>query len=180
MHGEKALRAFQGRPLLEHSLEKLAPLADTLCVSIGTREIGLPPGVEALPDPEPYVLMGPLSGIYAGLKSCRTEFLVVLAVDLPLLPPGLPALLLERLARGSETVAFASHGGQPEPLVCALRAIPAREAVRAALKGGKLKVVPLWRGLACLELTDADLAAFAPLERAFANVNTLGELEALG
>lgn len=177
MHGEKPLRKLRGKTLLAHALAKLKRLCATSAVSTGTRTMALPRGIKALPDVEPHRLKGPLSGIYAGLleaKSARADVLIVLACDLPNIPPGLLAQLLKELP--GHDVAFCEHGDQPEPLVCALRVSPMLKAVASALQRAEFKVVPLWKAARCRVLTDSDLAKFRPLKRTFANVNTLAEL----
>ncbi|KAA0214244.1 molybdenum cofactor guanylyltransferase [bacterium] len=179
MQGEKALRMLRGRTLLEHASELLRPHCGAVAVSTGARRLDLPSGLTALPDLPPYVQQGPLAGIHAGLVHAarRHERLLVLACDLPLIPPALLELLVEKL--DAADVVFCEHGGQPEPLVCALRTAAMIGPVEGALAAGRLKVVPLWRAARCEVLTDAQLAAFAPLDRAFANVNTLADLEML-
>lgn len=179
MQGQKALRMLRGRTLLEHALDLLRPHCGALAVSTGARDLPLPPGLTALADLPPYVQQGPLAGIHAGLVHAakRHEKLLVLACDLPLIPPGLLGLLVDKLEAAD--VAFCEHGGQPEPLVCALRTKAMLGPVERALAAGRLKVVPLWKASRCEVLTDASLAAFAPLDRTFANVNTLEELEEL-
>jgi len=177
MAGEKALRLLRGQTLLEHALNTLATTCDRLAVSSGTRELELPKGVPALPDLEPHVQQGPLSGILAGFGYARTQAcdrMLVLACDLPNVPPALLKLLLTSLS--DQDVAFCEHGGQPEPLVCALRVEPMFTAVTLALSENRLKVVPLWKAARCRLLVDSDLVNLGSLERTFANVNTLEEL----
>ena len=177
MAGEKALRLLRGQTLLEHALVTLATACDILAVSSGTRELKLPKGVPALPDMAPFVQQGPLSGILAGFEYARAQAcdrMLVLACDLPNVPPALLKLLLTCLP--DQDVAFCEHGGQPEPLVCALRVEPMFAKVKHALLENRLKVVPLWKAARCGLLVDADLANLGSIERIFANVNTLDEL----
>ncbi|CAG1771682.1 molybdenum cofactor guanylyltransferase [uncultured bacterium] len=177
MEGEKALRLVRGQTLMQRALETLMPLCGQRAVSTGNRKLTLPRGILALPDLEPHVMQGPLSGLYAGLVAARAAgftTMLVLACDLPNMPTDLLSLLLREL-RGHD-VAFCEHGGQPEPLVCALRVAPMLKAVRASLARGSFKVVPLWKAAKCRLLLDADLKEFEPLERTFANVNTLSDL----
>ena len=180
MEGEKALRRLRGQTLLERALETLKPLCGKRAVSTGNRKLALPRGIKALPDLEPHVMQGPLSGLYAGLVAAHeagARTMLALACDLPNMPTELLALLLRAL-RGYD-VAFCEHGDQPEPLVCALRVAPMLKAVRASLQKGSFKVVPLWKAAKCRLLLDADLREFEPLKRTFANVNTLEELARL-
>ncbi len=127
----------RGQTLLQRALETLKPLCGKRAVSTGNRQLTLPRGIRALPDLIPHVMQGPLSGLYAGLKAAHgagVKTMLVLACDLPNVPAALPALLLREL-RGHD-VAFCEHGGQPEPLVCALRVKPMLKAVLASLANG--------------------------------------------
>jgi molybdopterin-guanine dinucleotide biosynthesis protein A len=175
--GDKALRELKGHTLLTRAIEALKPLCDVLAVSTGSRNIPLPPDVLTVPDLEPYMMQGPLSGLYAGLKAAQAagaESALALACDLPHVSTALLARLHQDLM--GHDVVFCEHGGLPEPLVCALRTAPMLAAVENSLAAGSLRVVPLWKRCRCRLLTDADLAAFAPLERTFANINTPEDL----
>ena len=78
----KALLDHAGQPLWRVQMEKLQSLHPVeLFLSI-PRELSLPPGPwQILHDHE--LGLGPLSGLHAALKTMRSEWLVVLAVDLP-------------------------------------------------------------------------------------------------
>lgn len=177
MGGDKALRLVRGQTLLQHALGVLRPFCAALAVSTGNRNLELPQGVAPLPDLEPFAMKGPLSGLLAGLRAAsaaNAEVMLAVACDLPNVPAALLARLLREL-RGHDVV-FCEHEGLPEPLVCALQVTPMLAAVEASLARGALKVVPLWKSARCRLLSDADLAEFAPLEKTFANVNTLEDL----
>lgn len=175
MGGEKALRPLNGRTLLEHACEIVRPLAGEIVVALGNRDMLLPAGVRGIQDPPQFPQQGPLSGILAGLHALTCEHALLLPCDTPHVPPALCALLLARLV--GVDVVFCAPRGQPEPLVAALCVKQVRAAVERELGAGRRKVVPLWRSLPHVELSDADLAAFEPLERAFANINTLADLQ---
>lgn len=175
--GDKALRLVNGQTLLAHALSVMGPLCGALGVSTGTRHLPLPPAVQAVPDLEPFVMQGPLSGLYAGLKTASAagaETMLVLACDLPHVSMPLLKCLLNEL-HGNDVV-FCEHAGLPEPLVCALRVQPMLKAVESSLAAGSLRVVPLWKNSRCRLLHDSDLAEFAPLEKTFANINTPEDL----
>lgn len=173
MGGEKPLRMLRGRTLLEHAVEVCRALARRVVVAVGPREFGLPAGVIAAPDAPAHLGKGPLAGIAAGLEAVECPRAVVLACDLP----NIPVALLRRLVAEARPCAYCEHAGHPEPLVCALEVAAVRPRVVAALGAGELRVAPLWSACGATVLRDSDLAEFAPLERTFANVNTLAELE---
>jgi molybdenum cofactor guanylyltransferase len=175
--GDKALRMVNGQTLLSRAVSVMSPLCEALGVSTGTRALPLPPGIQAVPDIEPFVMLGPLSGIYAGLKTADAggaESLLVLACDLPHVSTQLLRLLLSELK--DNDVVFCEHAGLPEPLVCVLRVLPMLKTVETSLAAGALRVVPLWKASRCRLLRDAELIDYTPLEKTFANVNTPEDL----
>lgn len=176
MQGEKPLRLLKGRTLLRHSKDLVAPLADEVLIASGARELELPDGVKSVPDTPGFEGQGPLSGILAGLDAARNDRVIVLACDLPNLPTALLERLLATLADDC-ACCWCEHSGHPEPLAAAMLRTPARQAVRNALANGAYKVVPCWRSMTHRVLSEDDLAEFAPLSRAFANINTLEDLE---
>lgn len=173
MQGEKPLRELRGKTLLEHSMGLVAQIADEVLVSSGAREL---PVANAVPDPPEFAKQGPLAGILAGLEAAKHEHVLILACDLPNVPVALLERLLEPLGDDCACV-YTEHSGHPEPLVAALSATPARAAVRKALSEGANKVVPCWKALRHRVLGEDQLAGFQPLEKTFANINTLEDLE---
>ncbi len=176
MQGEKPLRILRGKTLLEHTRDLVAPLADEVLVASGTRSLPLPAGTRAVPDAPEFAGRGPLAGILAGLEATRHERALVLACDLPNLPAALLQRLLDAIG-GRCRCAWCRHGGHDEPLAAALDVPAARKTVRKALASGASRVVPCWESLPHRVLQETELAEFAPLERTFANLNTLEELE---
>lgn len=173
MQGEKPLRVLRGKTLLEHSMDLVAQIADEVLVSSGVRELPVP---NAVPDAPEFAKQGPLAGILAGLDAAKHEHTLVLACDLPNVPEALLKRLLAELGDSCACV-YTQHSGYPEPLVAALKTAPARKAVRKALSRGANKVIPCWKALPHRVLGETELSEFQPLDRTFANVNTLKDLE---
>jgi molybdopterin-guanine dinucleotide biosynthesis protein A len=176
MQGEKPLRLLRGRTLLRHAVDLVAGLADEILISTGVRDLPTLKGLKAVADPPEFAGKGPLAGVLAGLETATQGRALVLACDLPNLPPALLKRLLDTLAGDCDCV-WTEHAGHPEPLVAALNVTPARKAVRNALSAKAYKVVPCWERMAHCVLGEPELAEFVPLERAFANLNTLQDLE---
>ena len=176
MQGEKPLRLLRGKTLLEHSKDLVAPLADEILVASGTRDMPLPEGVRAAPDAAQFNGRGPLAGVLAGLEATQANQAIVLACDLPNVPAALLGRMLAALGDDCDCC-WTEHNDHPEPLVAALNVAPARLAVRKALENAANKVVPCWASMSHRVLGESELSDFAPLERAFANLNTLTDLE---
>jgi molybdopterin-guanine dinucleotide biosynthesis protein A len=109
---------------------------------------------------------GPLAGIAAGLAACGTEWLLVVAGDMPYLSGD----LLDRMiaARDRDAVGI-THAGRPEPLLCVLRVAAARPAVDVLLAERRYKASGLLDRLDVVWIDEADA-------RTLANVNAPEDL----
>ncbi len=134
--------------------------------------------VPALPSAPPHTVvhdtradLGPLAGLEALLDACKTDWLLVVACDMPSLNvESLRSVIQRALASGSQAV-VPSTGERLQPLHAAYhrRCLP---TIRAALDAGRLRATELARELE---------AEFLPMEgTSFTNVNTPDELRDAG
>lgn len=174
---DKGLQPHLGMPLAMHALLRLAPQVGEVMVNANRNlsayeSMGVPVWPDALPD-----YPGPLAGFLAGLEHCTTPYLATVPCD----SPNFPADLVERLAAGLERegaeVAVASTleadgRVQPQPVFCLLRAELLESLVRFV--GGGQRKIERWTALHRVADVRFDDAA------AFANANTIDELQRLG
>lgn len=157
MGRDKALLAWQGRPLLDHMLALLAAAGVDRSVVSGDR-----PGHRGVPDRYPG--QGPLGGVATVadvLPDCR---LLVVPVDMPLLAPARLVALLRQYPRA----ACLHYRGHPLPM--RLRVDDALRTLLAAWLGdpaGPRALLALQEALAAsvLEPPWLDQAQFANLNR---------------
>ena len=166
MGAPKAGADLAGRPLISY-------------VIAAVRDAGLSPIVIAKPSSllpsldcpvfaEPAEPTHPLTGIVAALEHCGAP-VVVLACDLPLLPPA----LIAHLAAQPEPFAMPVHP-RPQPLVA--RYAPATlDRLRAGLEGRE-PLVEVARALGGSLLGRNELAPFGDPARMFANANEPADL----
>jgi molybdopterin-guanine dinucleotide biosynthesis protein A len=192
---DKGLQPLQGRPLVEHAIERLRPQVGALAISANRnvdvyRRHGFPvwPDAPGAPDADTDAstddgaasgttrFAGPLAGIAAGLAAANTKWLLVVPCDAPLFPLDLADTLIEALVISTADLAFAAtteaDGTRAQHPVFAL--LPTRLAASAAQQlasgAGKLRA---WYGHHnAVEVGFRD-------SRAFYNANTLRELQAL-
>jgi molybdenum cofactor guanylyltransferase len=110
---------------------------------------------------------GPLAGIAAGLGACTTDWLLVVAGDMPYLTGDLLDQVIE--ARADDGVMIYS-GGLPEPLVCLLHR-RVRAVVEQRIADGRYKASELLTD-AGLTLRRCDVPDRAPLR----NINSPEDL----
>lgn len=177
---DKGLQLYQGIPLALHALRRLQAQVGHAMINANRHQdqyasFGVPVLADEFPD-----FAGPLAGIATALRHCHTPFLLTVPCDSPLFPHDLASRLAARLAEAEceiamvvapESGAGAAPGPRTQPVFCLMRTdvLPALEAFMA---GGGRKI-DTWTAGQRTELVHFDDA------RAFLNVNTLAELQAL-
>lgn len=116
-----------GNTFLAHAVETLRPVAsEVVLLADPQARPNLEGATRAIPDLHPAC--GPLGGIESALTDLSTrkaDWACFLPVDMPLLPPGLYASLIDHwlsLAPHGLRVAFVEIDGHPQPLVSLLHA----------------------------------------------------------
>ncbi|WP_370590570.1 molybdenum cofactor guanylyltransferase MobA [Xylophilus sp. ASV27] len=175
---DKGLQPFRGQPLALRALQRLAPQTGALLVNANRHTAdyaawGHAVVADAAPD-----FAGPLAGMLAGLQHCRTGWLVTVPCDSPLFPLDLVAQLAAAAPSGMAVVtARAASAAAPrlQPVFCLMAARLAPALAHYLAQGGRK--VGEWAAL-----QDAVQVPFGPPRDhalAFANANTLEELDAL-
>lgn len=165
---DKGLQLFNGKPLVEHVIERLTPQVGTLLINANRNskaygELGYP----IVPDRiQGYA--GPLAGLHAGLSACTTPLLVCAPCDSPRLPADLVARLCDALvSSGAEVAIPATASGLQPAFVLARREVLSE--LTSYLASGRRRMQE-W----CEELR-LSVVDFAD-ESAFFNANTLADL----
>ncbi|MEE8467326.1 MAG: molybdenum cofactor guanylyltransferase [Planctomycetota bacterium] len=193
MGSDKALLQMGEQTLLERTLAAVEPHVTQCLLACGTEpryeHLGLPLILDTERDG------GPLIGLLCGLESARTEWVLLVACDMPALGDGLLARLVAQAtdasaATGASAAAdadvdvwlFEDDGGL-HPLCALYRRCSVLPAVRAALAAGERSMVSFWghpgedgRTLVVRRLqgtVDGTAAGLDPL----ANLNTHEDLE---
>lgn len=114
MGRDKALVTLGGKTLLERAIERWRGYGANLCLSVGSAErVELAPeGVSAVVDVYPE--RGPLGGLQAGLKTCSTSLVLLVAVDCPFLGHEQADVLLSAI--GDSDACVYTLDGRPQPL----------------------------------------------------------------
>ncbi|MGZ8260229.1 MAG: molybdenum cofactor guanylyltransferase MobA [Caldimonas sp.] len=172
---DKGLQPHLGMPLALHALLRLSPQVGELLINANRNlaayeSMGTPVWPDPLPD-----YPGPLAGFLAGLEHCSTTFLATVPCDSPRFPEDLVARLAARLEADDADLAMAAtrEGGElrPQPVFCLMRATVIESLVR--FTGSGRRKIDAWTAtLRSVEVPFDDAEAFA-------NANTLAELERL-
>lgn len=164
---DKGLQPLDGRPLVAHVIERLAPQAERVWISANRHlDTYAALGHAVLADPPGLEFAGPLAGMLAGLDAIPADaWLLTAPCDCPRLPPDLAERLLA--AAAPHGLAFA-QAGREHPTHALLHA-RLRAPLAEHLHGGGRAVLRWMRAL------PHGVARFDD-EAAFANLNHLSDL----
>lgn len=136
MGRDKALLEWGGIPMVERAIQSLRRVCATVRIVGDRKDLARFASVVA----DTFPGSGPLGGIHAALAASEHDWNLFLPVDLPLLPAGFPAWMLERVALTEAIATMPSVAGLPQPL-CAVyhRAIEPR--LRDELTAGRFRTI---------------------------------------
>ena len=170
MGTDKALMDFGGLPLIARAIAAAVPVTDDpfIVASAGGAyaEFGLPVHADTVPD------QGPLAGLLTGLLQARHPIVVVLACDLPFVPPEMLRCVTDRLAPHQAAVPR-DGPGRLQPL-CAAYSATCRTVAEAALAAGRPGMHQLLDDLDVRVIEAAEFVEHDPDGRIFTNVNDTG------
>lgn len=167
---DKGLQLLRGKPMVAWVIERLAPQVNTVLINANRNAETYARFATAVVPDRIEGFAGPLAGFHAGLAACPTEFLVAVPCDSPFLPSDLVERLYAAIRTSGADVAVARSGGRLQPVFALLRKdlLP---ILAATLADGGCKV-EAWVASVNSAVADFDDDA------AFANINTLDELDA--
>lgn len=174
MGRDKSFVPLNGRPLIEHVLERTRDLGQTETILIVNQltlyaHLGLPMFADLLPD------RGSLGGIYTAIHHSGTPYTLCVACDMPFLNAE---LLRYQIALASDyDVVVPRVDRYPEGLhaVYSQACLP---AIRSQLAADRLKVIGFYQDVRVRYLDEQEWQRFDPEGLSFRNINTPGELDA--
>jgi molybdopterin-guanine dinucleotide biosynthesis protein A len=175
MGSDKAFVMLNGRTLLDRALE-LAHFVtpDVAIVGDPAKFSPYAPVVEDV-----FRGCGPLAGIHAALCTSQTDLNLILAVDVPFVPPALLQYLIMRAEKTSAPRATIPRiDGRWQPL-CAVYRRQFGDDAEQALRAGCYKIDALFAAPQTQTIEEEELKAFGFFPKMFRNLNTPDELEAV-
>lgn len=169
MGREKGFVKLNGKPLIEHVIEKVKPLTDSVIIitnQSGYRRFGFACFPDIIKN------CGPIGGIFTGLHHTTTKKNLVLSCDIPLIPETFLNYLVEQT--GNEDALVPWHDGKTEPL-CAVYGQTCKKTLKKLIDQRQFK---LQKALKKMNTRFLDLSCFGGFEKKwFVNINTPGDLE---
>jgi molybdopterin-guanine dinucleotide biosynthesis protein A len=175
MGTNKAFVILDGRTLLARALDVARSVtSDVRIVGDAAKFSAFAPVVE---DVVPGC--GPLGGIHVALRISPTDLNVILAIDVPFVPPALLQYLISRARDATAAVTVAQSGGRLQPL-CAVYRREFADAAERALRAGRYKIDVLFESAHTQVIAENELENAGFSSKIFRNLNTPEELERAG
>lgn len=180
---DKGLQNFHGLPLALQTLMRLQlqsqPLQEVLINANRNLAAYESLGVPVWPDSIDG-FAGPLAGFQTGLERCETPLLLTVPCDTPLFPLDLVERLYEAMNTQDADMAMAAAPEadgtvRTQPVFCLLKTDLLESLVKFTQSGGRK--IDAWTGQHRCAIVPFDLPGDS--QRAFANANTLAELQQL-
>ena len=168
---DKGLALLDGRPLVEHVLDRLAPQVASVMINANRNVDRYARFGHPLIGDRIAGFAGPLAGLEAGLAACTTPYLASAPCDSPFLPPDLIARLAAALAANKASIAVARTGDQLHPVFSLVRSFVLPDLQAFIHAGGR-------RMESWLQRLEWVACPFDDVADAFANINTPDELRA--
>lgn len=170
MGEDKALKSFLGRPLIQHVIDRLTPIADELIVTTNRpAEYGFL-NLRLVPDLKPG--RGSLGGLYTAIASAASPLVAVVACDMPFASPMLFGGALKLMVGEAADVVIAQTDEGYEPLHALYRRETCLPAIEAAIEADQWKVISWFPQVKVRTLTPDEVKSFDPSGLYFWNLNT--------
>ena len=181
---DKGLQNFNGIPLALHTLMRLGPQVESVMVNANRNLSAYESfGASVWPDASAD-FAGPLSGFLVGLERAETPYVLTVPCDTPRLPLDLAERLAAAMVRENADIAMAAAPEtddqdhtqiRTQPVFCLMKIELSESLVKFTHAGGRK--IDAWTAQHNTVVVAFDAPGDDPL--AFANVNTLNELQAL-
>lgn len=165
---DKGLVHWQGKPLVEHIIERLKPQVDKIIISCNRNSDVYQQYAPVVAGDSRSNYQGPLAGIEAASASITSDRVLVVPCDMPLLPFDLAQKLAEVIEASGGTAGICyAHDGARAQYLCALIDRARLSSVTQFLDGGQ-RAVREWYAEG-----NALSADFSDQQIAFQNFNEL-------
>ncbi len=161
MGEDKALKLFNGIPLIQHILNRISPIADEVIITTNNPNAYRFLDVRLARDLR--LGRGALGGLYTALSSAKYDLVAVVACDMPFASPQVFRSARQLLvSRGADAVVPKTHGGY-EPLHALYRRDACLLPIKNALDADKWKVISWFKEVEICELGVENEAIFQNL-----------------
>ncbi|MCW8335824.1 molybdenum cofactor guanylyltransferase MobA [Vibrio paucivorans] len=168
---DKGLIELDGKPLIEHVLDRLSPQASSITINANRNQQRYKQFAPVISDTFPDY-PGPLGGIHAGLLNSETDWVGFVPCDSPQINTDLVERFCSQVQPDSD-ILVAHDGGFKQPVFTLFhkRVLP---KLTAFLESGDRKIILLYKGC------NTSYVDFSDSPQCFVNLNTPEELAQFG
>ncbi len=168
---DKGLVLYNNKPMVSYAVEAMSKIVDTVLINANRNQQAYAQfGCEVISD-QTDTFDGPLAGVLSAMIEAKTELLIVMPCDSPLIKAVHLQKLLTTLADNNVDIAVAFDGERLHPVFLALKTA-LQSSLKDYLAAGHRKI-DRWLEQHALIKVD-----FSDDRNVFLNINTLSELEA--
>jgi len=170
MGADKASVVLSGKPLLEHVLAQFEPLFADILISVREKrpDIVYPQIVDGSES------RGPMVGIQSALEAVKTDWVFVIACDMPLISTGLIQHLAGLRSQHDAVVPFAFNRPQPLFGFYNKTCLPLMEA---RMKQGKRSMIRLLDDLDTYLLSEQQVKVTDPELKSLLSLDTMEDVK---
>jgi molybdopterin-guanine dinucleotide biosynthesis protein A len=180
---EKSLKLVDGKRMICRAIDAICGTVDEVIISVRDerqRDLLSPflGGYDMFVYDEVEGI-GPLAGLYSGLKEAKGDYAVVVACDMPFISTAAIELLFRR-SEGHDAAVPRHDSGLLEPLHAVYRRAQMLDAVRASIDAGESKIsAPLRYLKDVVYVPVEDIKGVSPGRDTFMNVNRALDMEGI-
>ena len=172
---DKLAEPIDGRPLLDHAIQAVRPVASRILVVVAPGAApALPTGTTLVHDPTPFE--GPLAGLLAGLREADDPVVLAVGGDTPDLVVAVVVSMLEALDSAGADAVVLEHDGRARPLPMVLRREPAAAAAAGLYAQGERRLRALTEVLATSVIPERTWRALDPEALTLRDIDTPADL----
>ena len=172
---DKLAEPIDGRPLLDHAIQAVRPVASRILVVVAPGAApALPTGTTLVHDPTPFE--GPLAGLLAGLREADDPVVLAVGGDTPDLVVAVVESMLEALDSAGADAVVLEHDGRARPLPMVLRREPAAAAAAGLYAQGERRLRALTEVLATSVIPEGAWQALDPEALTLRDIDTPADL----
>lgn len=161
---DKGLVDYQGKPLIQHVLDKITPQVDSVLINANRNHEKYAAFGHSLITDVLSDFQGPLAGFATSMQASKTEYILTMPCDGPNLPDDYVARLMA--TTDDEETIVVSHDGERLQPVHALIPVSLIDSLLVFLESGNRKI-DLWYAQNNMAMAD-----FSDKPEVFFNVNT--------
>jgi len=176
---DKAFEKLNDKPLIDYVVEALAPVAGNLIVVADSAErfVDHDGRFTIVTDEVPG--LGPLGGLYAGLKAAPDRYSIVAPCDSPFIDTGLVEYMLKTAADANVDALVPRYEGR-EHTVNAVYSKACVPAIDSSLNDGLFRISSIFDKIRVQYIDDDTINKFAGGGLSFFNVNTPENMDEAG